>query len=448
MKKIALLLIVVMAFSFIGCDEEKSDKNDKTGAIFGKEKEENNENNTEILVPDDQGQPETETKPEPETKPVTVEDAVAFETKIIPDPQVYGENSDVDLGNHKVYIPKIVDTGEAVKTLNQKMYDVFSAHYNDLLNGPKYYYIYHCKYVFTEYNGIFGIAIETLVSGQAGSGGFNYHSFYYDSINKKELSFGEYTSILGLSKETLWQNLAPQYETNDSLRWFIADENATYTLIDMPLSLDGYVFGKHESFLGEKAEETTPTLAFVKDGFTYKKDVIIPERYKDMDYVTYNPHSIVIPEIVDDGTEAKVLNDKMYALCTEMLTMLQNNTEDDMLVNYLYHYTEHNGIIGININCNVGVMFSEWYGTYETFFYDSVNNKILTFDEYVSALGLTKDSAWQKIQNDPIYKDYFAFGSTGNSLKAFIADKNKTIAIINTPNEYSEITWIELAPLL
>ncbi len=198
----------------------------------------------------------------------------------------------------------------------------------------------------------------------------------------------------------------------------------------------------------EPTPEPTPTLAFVKDGFTYKKEVIIPQKYKDMDHVTYNPHSIVIPEIVDDGTEVKILNDKMYALCKETLSMLQNNTEDDMLVNYLYHYTEHNGIFGININCNVGVMFSEWYGTYETFFYDSVNNKILTFDEYVSALGLTKDSAWQKIQNDSIYKDYFALGSAGNSLKAFIADKNKTIAIINTPNEYSEITWIELAPIL
>ena len=97
---------------------------------------------------------------EPTPVPVTVEDAVNYTKKIVADPEIYGDDS-TNLGDHRVIIPKIVDEGEAVKTLNDKIYNVFGYAYEELKNDKEKYFIYASNYTFANYKGIIGIVFET-----------------------------------------------------------------------------------------------------------------------------------------------------------------------------------------------------------------------------------------------------------------------------------------------
>lgn len=181
--------------------------------------------------------------------------------------------------------------------------------------------------------------------------------------------------------------------------------------------------------------------AEVRTKTEYTKEVIVPEHYKDMDY-KFKPHTIYVPEIVDDSDAVNELNDEIYQICKKYIDMLENNSEGEYLVDVSYTHTEKDGVFGILLIFRDGVMFSEWWSTYLFFYYDSVENKVLTEDEYYLSMGSTKDEIWDRIQSSPEFimeQDFY----TGASLDMAIFDDEVILAVVNTPDGFQENTYVQ-----
>lgn len=175
----------------------------------------------------------------------------------------------------------------------------------------------------------------------------------------------------------------------------------------------------------------------------YTKAVIIPDEYKDMEQ-NFQPHKVFVPEIIDDGDAVKALNDSIFAICNEYIDLLENNKEETYLINISYIPTEKDGIFGIILEERNGVMFSEWWSSYNFFYYDSVENKVLTEDEYYEKMGESKENIWNRIKSSPEFimeQDFYA----GASLQRAIFNEDVIFAVVNTPNGFIEQTFVQIA---
>ncbi len=159
-------------------------------------------------------------------KEVTVRNAVNYTKKIVVTPELAAtgySNSE----QHSIIIPEITSKTENAKAFNKKMYDVFGENYEKLLNNQEAQHIFICKYKSKNYNGIIGIVIETWLGVQAGGANNNYTAFYYDSKQDKELTFDEYVTALGLTKEELWTKVQNTTAYSDAYSYAMGDNSVS-----------------------------------------------------------------------------------------------------------------------------------------------------------------------------------------------------------------------------
>lgn len=177
----------------------------------------------------------------------------------------------------------------------------------------------------------------------------------------------------------------------------------------------------------------TPENARVQTKIQYKKDVNMPEEYRNSG-VDYLPHQIIVPEIIDDGEEVKTVNEEIYSVCKDYLQLLKNDGEQGMLINIGYYSCQKDGIISVMLESRTGTVDSGLWKTYHCFYYDSVNNSALTEDEFYLKMEFSKSEIWQRVQSSPDFimnSERFSQAT----LDVAIFDDDLIYAVINTAED-------------
>lgn len=103
-------------------------------------------------------------------------------------------------------------------------------------------------------------------------------------------------------------------------------------------------------------------------------------------------HRIVLPKINSSLPGATALNEKMAVNDLKTIEMLKNKTE---VSNHLYRITytssAYDGIIAIQKQCFIGLYASEGMEYGEYYYYDAVNDREITAEEYLAHFGLSSD---------------------------------------------------------
>lgn len=183
---------------------------------------------------------------------------------------------------------------------------------------------------------------------------------------------------------------------------------------------------------GESAPSATAVAtsekARVKTKIEFSKEVNVPEEYKNSDYL---PHQIFVPEIIDDGEEVKSVNEEMYSVSKDYLDLLKRDGEQGMLININYYSCEKDGIISVLIESETGTINSGFWKTYHCFYYDSVNNKRFTEEEFYLKMDFSKADVLNRIKSSPDFIMNSARFSNA-TLDVAIFDDDLIYAVINT----------------
>ena len=161
-----------------------------------------------------------------------------------------------------------------------------------------------------------------------------------------------------------------------------------------------------------KAPEPKPevTVITVKD---YKKDVIPTEMSKSIGWdPTGFYHHIAIPAITSDTANAKAFNDKLYSVCGDFLQVLESNTEDNLIINRTYQFKKTLHLIAIIVTATEGVQCGGIGAMFYGYYYDTDADREITFDEYLSKLGLQKSTVLDAISKTEDYKNIVDFAGS------------------------------------
>lgn len=177
---------------------------------------------------------------------------------------------------------------------------------------------------------------------------------------------------------------------------------------------EAYIMAKYLSTAPATPDPTpVPVNVKVVDALNYKKPIVQYIEDETGIHIDPNPaetkyHVIIVPRITDDSDAAKAINTKMYGNIQGIYNSLLNNREDTEIYGADYAYTNYNGIIGISQKKHMGGQFQGGTDAFYFYYYDSVNKKELTFDEYLSLLGISR-SNFSKLKKDdgtPIYEEW------------------------------------------
>lgn len=132
----------------------------------------------------------------------------------------------------------------------------------------------------------------------------------------------------------------------------------------------------------------------VIDALNYEKEVILADYAADSGYKKgdFGNHIVRIPKINVNSYGAQILNQQMKEPYMEVHEALVDNQEENSIVIIDYEYREAEGVIGIVIKEMHAVQGGGGNVAYKAFYYDSNTDKILDFNEYLSALNVKKSA--------------------------------------------------------
>lgn len=141
----------------------------------------------------------------------------------------------------------------------------------------------------------------------------------------------------------------------------------------------------------------------VETAFTYEK-AYVPYEGRDSSF----DHSLTIPLITQDTPDAAAINERLMAKAQETVDTLEAGEEKEYIFLYGYLYTNVDGVLGIRMSWTVGMQSAGLWPSYEFIYYDMNTGKELTYDEYLTALGLTRDGLHQKLLAQSYFQGDFA----------------------------------------
>ena len=144
----------------------------------------------------------------------------------------------------------------------------------------------------------------------------------------------------------------------------------------------------------------------VIDALNYEREVI-PVAPEYDDYAD-TKHIIILPKINGNTENVIAFNEKIFESYEDTYNMLLNYEEESSLITIDYYYTVQNGILSIIVEDISGLQFSEYYATYDCYYYDLENDRELTMSEYLDNLGTTEDELKTRFEKTDEYKEFNA----------------------------------------
>ncbi|MBR4910771.1 MAG: hypothetical protein IKZ47_05575 [Clostridia bacterium] len=186
--------------------------------------------------------------------------------------------------------------------------------------------------------------------------------------------------------------------------------------------------------------EIEPRPVIVDEALNYEKDVIATSESIEIGWdPTGFKHKIRLPKITADTENAKKFNKKIYDTFKDVYEVLQNNLEENNIYFYDYIYKIYDGFIGIIVNSSAGVQCGGISPGYTVFYYDIDNDKELTYEEYLTALDLSKEKLHIKISNTKAYQNS---DTVIGEIYFSIIDTESTVIICEAPETMDG--WLEV----
>lgn len=189
----------------------------------------------------------------------------------------------------------------------------------------------------------------------------------------------------------------------------------------------------------------------VEDAVNYSKEVIADPQMAEIGWDAQGmTHYVRLPKLSSETANAKAFNQKLYDTFGEQYDQLLNNQEANHLFMCDYESKVHNGIIGIAIETNVGAQGTGANSCYYAFYYDANQDKELTFEKYLDAVGINYDLLSSRIKNTSMYKDFYSYISDYNNVyvKDCILGDDASIVYMNDMDTMMGWNRLEIESLL
>ncbi len=134
-------------------------------------------------------------------------------------------------------------------------------------------------------------------------------------------------------------------------------------------------------------------IPYVVSAEKYEKDIVDIMGYDGFDY----PHSVEYPKIDSDKAGAAALNAKIAERYTKIINQLKNGEEANNIYNIGYQTSVCDNVIFIHVIESTGWQYSEGMTEQKIFYYDAVNDKELTAEEYAAHFGIDLEKAKENI---------------------------------------------------
>lgn len=320
-----------------------------------------------------------------------VEDRVNYSKKVVKQNFI----DDTDFGYHKIKIPKITVETNVTRKINADIYNQVGYCYEKLLSNSEREQIFDIDYEYREQNGIVGIVLSKSYAPQYGGWNSSISAYYYDANRDKQLSFNEYMYLLGIKSEDILKNESVRkiysYYENDS-GFYGEDFHEVIAVIADSKSCVSYIYVPSMNPWEEVVINNYPikpinnTSNLVVDAVNHEENVSRTEMETDSLKASLK-HSVKLPKLAKETKNAKAFNQKMIDTCT-WYSKLRENIVTDYIVTYTYDYKVHGGIVAIMIDSSVE-RYSESHERY-MFYYDTVRDKELTYEEYLKRVGVSE----------------------------------------------------------
>lgn len=114
-------------------------------------------------------------------------------------------------------------------------------------------------------------------------------------------------------------------------------------------------------------------------------------------------HTVSLPSVNVQTDKAQAFNKKIYDTFSDIIDCLKNNEEDNVMYTIKYEYKEYNGVVGILVDETWAAQAGGVSGDCYMFYYDINSDKELTFEEYLSALGVKLSALESALKSMPDY---------------------------------------------
>lgn len=111
----------------------------------------------------------------------------------------------------------------------------------------------------------------------------------------------------------------------------------------------------------------------------------------------FSDHRILVPGIDVQSDVAKMLNERIKSYCQPAVDALETDTEGEHIYLYWYVAGEIDGYVGIVQRLIDEVQYGDTTIDYKFTYYDANEDKEIMFDEYLSAVGYSKNDLINKI---------------------------------------------------
>lgn len=208
-----------------------------------------------------------------------------------------------------------------------------------------------------------------------------------------------------------------------------------------------------ETAVTPQPEETTaPEEPLVGEALRYQRAVV---DFWGLGYDTFEDHLLVIPKINREGEGAQVLNQKIYDTYAPIYQELQEYQEEERLYYITYTSRTAGDLVGIIMYENGGWQYSEAWHSYTAFYYDAAQDRELTFEEYVAALGFDLPTLETKVlamEDTGETQNHTSLGDAPQ-LTGCIADEEGTTIIVShvyseMMGDYSSVRCYNVGPVL
>ena len=169
----------------------------------------------------------------------------------------------------------------------------------------------------------------------------------------------------------------------------------------------------------------------------------------------FNDHQLVIPKINREGEGAQALNQKIYDTYAPIYQELQEYQEEERLYYITYTSRTAGDLVGIIMYENGGWQYSEAWHSYTAFYYDAAQDRELTFEEYVAALGFDLPTLQEQLLTMEDTDGTQGHTNLGDApqLTGCIADEEGTTIIVSHVysemiGDYSSVRCYNVGPVL
>lgn len=207
-----------------------------------------------------------------------------------------------------------------------------------------------------------------------------------------------------------------------------------------------------ETAVTPQPEETAaPEEPLVGEALRYQREVVDTNHE---DY-PFNDHQLVIPKINRDGEGAQALNQKIYDTYAPIYQELQEYQEENRLYNITCTSRMAGDLVGIIMTESVAWQYSEGEVDYTAFYYDAAQDRELTFEEYITALGFDLPTLETKVlamEDTGETQNHTSLGDAPQ-LTGCIADEEGTTIIVSHVysemiGDYSSVRCYNVGPVL